>query len=161
MTTNPTTPKRWRPRFSVRTLVILVTLVCCYAACWGPTKTRGVADVEEATQEISFRLMLQGASPEEIEDIFRDDCTCLPLIVRMPRHDDPAGGYHYYFWFFGYVAKLPYERELTIRERIDRKEATIAELRAEIRRVKQELSRSPTVFRFQIRSEAILPSGRD
>ncbi len=45
MTTQPTTSKRWRPRFSVRTLVILVTLVCCYAACWGPTKTRGVEDV--------------------------------------------------------------------------------------------------------------------
>ena len=27
--------------------MILVTLVCCYAACWGPTKTRGLADVHE------------------------------------------------------------------------------------------------------------------
>ena len=37
--------RRWRPRFSVRTLVILLTLVCCYAACWGPTKRHGVDDV--------------------------------------------------------------------------------------------------------------------
>ena len=37
--------KRWRPRFSVRTLVVLVTLVCCYAACWGPTKRQGFKDV--------------------------------------------------------------------------------------------------------------------
>ncbi len=44
--TNPT-PKRFRPRFSIRTLVIVVTLVCCYAACWGPTKTNGVEDVAE------------------------------------------------------------------------------------------------------------------
>ena len=42
MTTQHDTPKRFRPKFSVRTLVILVTLVCCYAACWGPTNTRGV-----------------------------------------------------------------------------------------------------------------------
>ena len=40
-----TKPKRFRPKFSVRTLVILVTLACCYAACWGPTKTRGVEDM--------------------------------------------------------------------------------------------------------------------
>ncbi len=33
MTTDPTTPKRWLPRFSLRTLVVLVTLACCYAAC--------------------------------------------------------------------------------------------------------------------------------
>jgi hypothetical protein len=38
MTTQPTTPKRWRPRFSLRTLVILVTIVCFYAASWGPDK---------------------------------------------------------------------------------------------------------------------------
>ena len=46
LTTNPTTPKRWRPRWSLRTLVILVTLVCCYAACWGPTNTNGIEDVD-------------------------------------------------------------------------------------------------------------------
>ena len=43
MITNPTTSKRWRPTFSVRTLVVMVTLVCCYVACWGPTKTQRLA----------------------------------------------------------------------------------------------------------------------
>ncbi len=26
--------KRWRPRWSVRMLLIVVTLVCAYLACW-------------------------------------------------------------------------------------------------------------------------------
>ncbi|MBP89528.1 MAG: hypothetical protein CMJ64_22935 [Planctomycetaceae bacterium] len=29
--------KRWRPRFSVRTLAIVVTVVCAYLACWEMT----------------------------------------------------------------------------------------------------------------------------
>ena len=45
MTTKPTTPKRWRPRFSVRMLLIVVTLVCAYLACWKATIRCGIADV--------------------------------------------------------------------------------------------------------------------
>ncbi len=102
MTSNPTTPKRWRPRFSVRTLVILVTLVCCYAACWGPTKTRGRAQVEKAT-----KLWVA------------DSSAVAPLIVaidgvKFVGRVETRGHRHYYFWFFGYVAKLPYEREVKL-----------------------------------------------
>ena len=89
----PTTPKRWRPRFSLRTLVILVTLVCCYAACWGPTRTRGVKDVVQL-----YEWVIPGWSAS----------TSLPLVV----HVDNGRTHHYYFWFFGYVAKLPYERQI-------------------------------------------------
>ena len=95
--TNPT-PKRFRPRFSIRTLAIIVTLVCCYAACWGPTNRRGLDDV----------FIIFG---EDIDSwpIGRANA---PLVVSL----DKVRGYHmqrhYYFWFFGYVAKLPYEREL-------------------------------------------------
>ena len=38
-------PKRWRPRFSVRMLVVLVSLVCGYFGLWEATKGRGVRDV--------------------------------------------------------------------------------------------------------------------
>jgi hypothetical protein len=41
-------PKHFRPRFSIRTLALFVTLVCCYVACWGPTKHGGVRDVATA-----------------------------------------------------------------------------------------------------------------
>jgi hypothetical protein len=58
MTTPPNKPKRWRPRFSVRTLVVVVTLVCCYAACWGPTKRQGVEDVMKyAAFNADFRIV--------------------------------------------------------------------------------------------------------
>jgi hypothetical protein len=109
MTTQPT-PKRWRPRFSVRTVVIVVTLVCCYAACWGPTKTRGIKDVTDVVEAA-------GDDPKR----FVDDATIVaPFLLRV---DDittvfllcGAGPYptrRYYFWFFGYVGELPYEREL-------------------------------------------------
>jgi len=47
---------------------------------------------------------------------------------------------HYYFWFFGYVAKLPYERELPIKEQIHIFESIKkqnAEFLDEIRRIRQ------------------------
>jgi len=90
-------PKRWRPRFSVRTLVILVTLVCCYAACWGPTKTQGIADINSRV----------------------DSSLVQPFVPLVLRTESPYLNFrhgviweHYYFWFFGYIAKLPYEREI-------------------------------------------------
>jgi len=100
MATQPT-PERWRPRISVRTLVILVTLVCCYAACWGPTKTQG---------------------PDDVYDYVCRDHDCwpvdaipvAPLVIHFdlyPLSDLPPRRI-YYFWFFGYIAKLPYEREI-------------------------------------------------
>ena len=97
MTTQPT-PKRWGPRFSVRTLVIVVTLVCCYAACWGPTKTRGVEDV----------ALFVGSAERSYVQVWTTFAAA-PLVVRA---DHFVGISHYYFWFFGYVAKLPYERDV-------------------------------------------------
>jgi hypothetical protein len=107
MTSQHDKPKRWRPRFSVRTLVIIVTLVCLYAASWGPTKTRG-------TQEVLHR-----------EDTSLTARAIAPLLISIDEehvsHDVFADGScqfwteghrSYYFWFFGYVAELPYEREI-------------------------------------------------
>ena len=114
--TNPRpTPKRFRPRFSIRTLAIVVTLVCCYAACWGPTKRRGVVDVYSHT------------NANGVASGYRDASAAAPLVVGI--NDSPQGMFvsprgaytattsvtttrRYYFWFFGYVAKLPYEREV-------------------------------------------------
>src|SRR5262245_57633513 len=36
------TMKLWRPRFSLKTLLILVTFVCVYFAAWEVTKRQGV-----------------------------------------------------------------------------------------------------------------------
>ena len=93
MTNPPTTSNRFRPRFSIRTLAIVVTLVCMYAACWGPTKREGVNLVATSGR--------QGCT------ISRS--AVAPLVVAIHESD---GKQRYYFWFFGYVAKLPWEREL-------------------------------------------------
>ncbi|MDP6555710.1 MAG: hypothetical protein QGG71_13660 [Pirellulaceae bacterium] len=104
MTTQPTTPKRWRPRFSVRTLAIIITLVCCYAACWVPTKTRGVPDVQGRVLSAN-----QFGKNNNVS-------ATVPLIVGIEEDGDWSQPWTapirrcYYLWFFGYVAKLPYER---------------------------------------------------
>ena len=107
----PTTPNHWRPRFSVRTLVVLVTLVCCYAACWGPTKTRGVVDVID---HVAGNYVIIALSDYDTPDL---DLTCdamakTPLVVSFTEPFETRR--HYYFWFFGYVAKLPYERDVPV-----------------------------------------------
>lgn len=57
-------PKRFRPRFSIRTLIIFVTLVCCYLGLWEATKTWGVADVRETQwrQVTQLRITLVSRS---------------------------------------------------------------------------------------------------
>ena len=99
-------PKRWRPRFSIRTLVIIVTLVCCYAACWGPTKRQGVASLA-AEYELTDEPFYHGGP----RGIFHTSAVAPFLVVQDEDFRDSLTRC-YYFWFFGYVAKLPYERHL-------------------------------------------------
>ena len=94
--------------------MILVTLVCCYAACWGPTKMWGVDDTVhytvwdrnvESLDEWSFILQIHDAK------------ATMPLVVGVtPIASQPRR--RYYFWFFGYVVKLPYEREVPWDDRL-------------------------------------------
>jgi hypothetical protein len=101
MMTNPT-PKRFRPRFSIRTLIILVTLVCVYFASWSATNRLGCDQVlgqhwddVNAESPMPF-VVVRKVSISSLESgVFRWD-------TRRT----------YYFWFFGYVAKLPWEREV-------------------------------------------------
>ncbi len=116
MTTQPTTQKRWRPRFSLRTLVILLTLVCVYLSCWMPTSTRGVDDV---AMQLTIALLAEYGSPEDPVEViqrmadFRQTSSKVPFVVGVNVNDGLMSNHReYYFWFFGYVAKLPYERDL-------------------------------------------------
>ncbi len=86
--------------------MILVTLVCCYVACWGPTKKKGISAVTEHVNQ------QYGTA---------DNATMIcPLLICVNEWDDiddltlePSYLHHrYYFWFFGYVAKL-HERPST------------------------------------------------
>lgn len=77
--------------------------MCCYAACWGPTKAHGVYDVTRRVANLEPDLL----SSWWVETF--DASTASPLFVRIT----PLGNtHHYYFSFFGYVAKLPFECEV-------------------------------------------------
>ena len=103
--------KRFRPRFSIRTLAIVITLACCYAACWGPTKRRGFEAVYNAGYRLSESSEPRGFVLKGTERL------PAPLIVVATRIQDNDGETSlfrsYYFWFFGFVTKLPWERDIT------------------------------------------------
>jgi hypothetical protein len=100
---------KWRqPRFSVRTLVVALTLLCIYLACWRVTILRGQREV---VAESNHRFGTAGNEPG----------SALPFVVWLHHGDSnaPNGNavlrhFDYYFWFFGYIAKLPYEREIEV-----------------------------------------------
>ena len=116
MTSHHDKAKRWRLRFSIRTLVVVVTLVCCYAACWGPTKKWGLRDVPRRAFRGTIGLSSGNAEEDaEMNEKFYgsfDASPALPLVVSIDWEYDSPPTRRYYFWFFGYVAKLPYEREV-------------------------------------------------
>jgi len=97
MSTDREKAKRWRLRWSVRTLVIVVTLGCAYLACWGPTKRYGLNDVETYIWSNA-----EGSFGDPV-DPFGEGEVVLPFVVWRDSH--------YYIWFFGHVAKLPESKE--------------------------------------------------
>ena len=101
MTSQHDKPKRWRPRFSIRTLVIVVTLACCYAACWGPTKKWGVEDVYR-----NFSCF-HNVETKHVQPV-------IPLVLEVnPRFSGGAYsngtliGRGYVLWCFGCILPLP------------------------------------------------------
>ena len=96
MTSHPDKPNRWRPRFSVKTLVIVVTLVCCYFGTWELTK-RGLPSLDQSARPTS-----------PMPFVVAGDYFTVSGNRQLSRQ-----GRTYYFWFFGYVLKLPYERNVS------------------------------------------------
>lgn len=98
----------WRPRFSVRTLIVIVTLVCCYAACWLPTKTTGVDDVRDRAGQAAQIGEVLPISPLLVrtDEMFFETTpigSSLSIKFRSKRR--------YYVWLFGHVVQLPYEQD--------------------------------------------------
>ncbi len=98
---------RFRLQFSVRALVILVTLGCVYLASWRPTKR--YADSLQRSHG-SYRDYLKGTQCDRATAI-------LPLLICQDEGEfDDTGGVilfprRYYLWFFGPKIKLPFESD--------------------------------------------------
>jgi len=83
-------------------LLIVVTLVCAYLACWGPTKERGQLDVGMYTNTVDPPELSAGQMS-----------VVIPFLVGIDEWRRPTDRHRrYYLWFFGYVVKLPCQREI-------------------------------------------------
>ena len=85
---------RFRPRFSLRTLAIIVTLICAYFGALEATKKWGCSQLDE--------IGYTSAS--------------IPFVVSVAESETDRHGYYYssgrhlfYLWFFGLTIKLPIE----------------------------------------------------
>ena len=102
------------PRFSLRTLALLVTLVCAYFGAWEATKKYGKApDMPTSGPQIFFGFI-------------SDDEVLMPLVIGRSEDGTIVGRdeqgdwtveitsiscYRYYLWLFGPTIKLPFERK--------------------------------------------------
>ncbi len=97
--------KWWRPRFSVRTLATVVTMICLHLGSWeltkwGATNQVDLDSVNELPESIERWVPVESGSP-------------CPFVIRIEAADWPGSFYvsaeeftttTYYIWFFG--AKL-------------------------------------------------------
>ena len=106
----PGKSKRSWPRFSLRFVLLAMTLVCVYLSCWSPTEYFGLRDVENY-------VFWRGERPNNRRIVGINATASLPLVVGMDRNFFVRTGSPltvsrrcYYLWCFGPVVKLPFER---------------------------------------------------
>ncbi len=108
---------QWLPRFRLRTLVVLFTLVACLTpVCWKVTQSRG----EDAATR---RYMRINASMKFGPSSMANATAVLPFVLRVTITHSNYGGYpfaarklvesrhneeFYSVWFFGILAKIPF-----------------------------------------------------
>ncbi len=130
-----------RLRFSVRTLAIMVTVICLYFGSWLWVRDRALLDVAEFTRRktlANLQTVVQGSSQNATisADVFdfHDPSTVIPFVISVRQWDFTIlkpkpltlktaaySGRKYYVWLFGLKVRLPYEgppRRRTIRIRI-------------------------------------------
>lgn len=115
---------KFRPRFSVRTLAIFVTLVCAYFAAWEATKRWGIPDstvdiprtgsgytVRQPTKgrlihtrNTGVAAVITAGSPAPF--VIRTEELVVDVEVGRIKHV-----MRYYLWFFGPTIKLPFESD--------------------------------------------------
>ena len=98
-------PERPRLRFTLRTLAIVVTLVCCYVACWGPTKRLLMLLRSSA---IAMTPLVVTAEHGELIDVGDQQAMWVRLQVQRC----------YHVWLFGYAIELPFGRDVTSLQKV-------------------------------------------
>src|SRR5262245_13817229 len=109
--------RSFRPRFSLRTLAILVTLVCAYFGAWEVTKRHATNMVgqRDQTNDEALEWRVRNASAILPFVICHDD-----IVYSSRRHDDEFRGHteyeysyprRYSLWFFGPSFDLPIEND--------------------------------------------------
>jgi hypothetical protein len=110
--------KLWRPRFSIRTLTIFVTLVCAYFGAWEATKKYGVDKKPEFP--VREQLFIESHSPAPLL-VSTHVMESVPPVPETAQKIAPSSGWHevrmvesrkYYLWLFGPRLKLPFEAEV-------------------------------------------------
>ena len=109
--TKPTAiPKRWRPRFSLRTLVLFMTLVCVYFGAWEATKRYGVGpEPDFISSSLLSPLTWNESSPAPFiigRDEGEYESSGSPTISRWSWHR------RYYLWLFGPEIQWPFESNI-------------------------------------------------
>lgn len=92
----------WRPRFTVRTLFLILTLVCAYFGAWEATKKYGVpVEVHHRVNTLADSVSL----PKP------DASSPMPFVitqtwVRVTQSGPISEAREYYVWFFGCERRL-------------------------------------------------------
>ena len=122
MTTQHDKAKRWRPRFSVRTLVIIVTLLCAFLASLDWLSARAIRDVRHFQDDEMMEEMWQSGPPGVDVVQYRGvprSWNCMytartPFLIVVDEHRRQAGIVRrHYFWFFGARGRLPVAESAT------------------------------------------------
>lgn len=113
MTSERNKAKRWRPRWSVRTLLVATAMFSAYLACWGPTKKRAYQCVNtrgEIDTSVEPWVVVE-SNPLGTAQIVHNTASPLPLIISQDEvTDDWSESRRYYLWLFGPAFKLPFQR---------------------------------------------------
>lgn len=117
--------RRFRPRFSLRTLLIAVTLLCVYCGLWSLTASQGVSSVVEScvatfgadVNRVDYNPYDVPATPGRVVDppsVHVTGSAPCPFVVGIELQYRPksGGGCGFgedacFFWFFGYQRLIP------------------------------------------------------
>jgi hypothetical protein len=95
----------FRPRFSVRTLVIFVTLVCVYFGVWEATKRYGVPSTPKLIDSES-EMIVHAGSPMPLV-VWQDETENGFISINRSVFVNPRR--RFYLWLFGVRITLPFE----------------------------------------------------